>query len=204
MKKPFIVGITGGSASGKTRFLKSLVKSFGEDEICLISQDNYYKPRHMQPVDQNGVHNFDKPVSIDLETYRNDIENLKNNIPVEREEYLFNNPSATPKMLHFHPAPIIIVEGIFVIYDEIVSNMLDLKVFIDAKEHIKLKRRIIRDSEERGYDLDDVLYRYERHVIPTYEQYIKPCKDCADLVIPNNTDFIGGLDVLTGFLKQKL
>ena len=189
MDSPYIIGITGGSASGKTRFLNSLLQNFSSNDVCLISQDNYYKPRHEQPIDENGVSNFDTPDSIDFEAYANDISMLSKGEEVKRQEYTFNNSKAVPKQLVFKSSPIIVVEGIFVFYIREIAKMLDLKVFIDAKEHIKLKRRIIRDDKERGYDLDDVLYRYESHVMPTYEKYILPFKADADLIIPNNTKF---------------
>lgn len=204
MTTPYIVGITGGSASGKTLFLTSLLKSFSKEQISLVSQDNYYKPRHMQPKDENGVHNFDTPFSIDFEQYAKDIAALKSGNSISKQEYTFNNPNKTPEMITIHPAPIVVVEGIFVFYFPELANLLDLKVFIDAKEHIKLKRRIIRDKEERGYDLDDVLYRYEKHVAPTYEKYIKPFRSDADIVIPNNSHFEKGLDVLISYLKTKI
>lgn len=204
MVKPYIIGITGGSASGKTKFLKQLVKSFDSNQLCLISQDNYYRPRNEQPIDENGVHNFDTPDSIDFEAYAQDIANLKLGKKVLREEYTFNNSHKTPSMLEFCSAPIIVVEGIFVLYYPQVADQLDLKLFIESKEHLKLKRRIIRDNEERGYDLDDVLYRYEKHVYPTYEKYIKPFMSDADLVIPNNTHFDNALSVIVSHLMQKV
>ena len=107
-------------------------------------------------------------------------------------------------MLTFKPAPIIVVEGIFVFYLKEVSDLLDLKVFITAEEHLMLKRRIIRDAEERGYDLEDVLYRFENHVIPTFNQYIKPFQLSADIIIPNHKHYTKGLDVLKAFMRQKL
>ncbi len=204
MEKPYIVGITGGSASGKTFFLKSLLSAFSPEQICLVSQDNYYRPREMQPKDENGVYNFDTPHSIDFDQYALDIEALKNGRKVSRQEYTFNNPDAKPSMLEFSPAPVVVVEGIFVFYFPELTRHLDLKVFIEAEEHIKLKRRIIRDRDERGYDLEDVLYRYERHVAPTYNKYIKPFKGDADIVIPNNNGFKQALDVLIAYLKTKV
>lgn len=203
MKKPFIVGITGGSASGKTLFLERLLSSFDPGEVCLISQDNYYKPRHMQPIDAQGVHNFDTPNSIDFEQYAADIRKIQNGESVFREEYTFNNSSKKPKMLTFTSAPVVVVEGIFVLFYPELADLLDLKIFIDAKDHIKLKRRIIRDKVERGYDLDDVLYRYEMHVMPTYEKYIKPFKNDADLIVPNNSSFDMALDVIRTYLRVK-
>lgn len=203
MKKPFIVGITGGSASGKTLFLERLLSSFEPSEVCLISQDNYYKPRHEQPIDAHGVHNFDTPHSIDFGQYADDIRKIQNGETVVREEYTFNNSSKTPKMLTFAPAPVVVVEGIFVLFYPELASLLDLKIFIDAKDHIKLKRRIIRDKVERGYDLDDVLYRYEMHVMPTYEKYIEPFKNEADLIITNNSNFDMALDVIRTYLRTK-
>lgn len=203
MQKPFIVGITGGSASGKTLFLERLLSTFELGEICLISQDNYYKPRHLQPIDGQGVHNFDTPHSIDFEQYAADIRMLQAGETVYREEYTFNNAAKTPKMLTFVPSPVVVVEGIFVLYYPELAELLDLKIFIDAKDHIKLKRRIIRDKVERGYDLDDVLYRYEMHVMPTYEKYIKPFKNEADLIVTNNHNFDKALEVIRTYLRYK-
>lgn len=203
MKKPFIVGITGGSASGKTLFLERMLSIFEPGEVCLISQDNYYKPRHLQPIDAQGVHNFDTPNSIDFEQYAEDIRKIQNGETIYREEYTFNNSSKKPKMLTFESAPVVVVEGIFVLYYPELAELLDLKVFIDAKDHIKLKRRIIRDKVERGYDLDDVLYRYEMHVMPTYEKYIEPFKSEADLIVPNNSNFDRALDVIRTYLRAK-
>ena len=204
MEKPYIVGITGGSASGKTWFLNSLLSAFTPEELCLVSQDNYYHPLHLQPVDENGVHNFDTPRSIDFEQYAGDIEALKEGKTVVREEYTFNNPDAVPKMLELKPAPVVVVEGIFVFYFPELSRNLDLKVFIDAEEHIKIKRRILRDRDERGYGLEDVLYQYENHVAPSYYKYIEPFKADADIVVPNNKGCEKALEVLIAFLRTKM
>jgi len=199
-----MVGITGGSASGKTLFIRRLLDSFSEDQICLLSQDNYYRERHLQPKDEKGYENFDLPESIDHPQFIQDIEDLQSGKMVEKLEYTFNNPNLVPKMLQFKPAPVIVVEGIFVFYFPEILNRLDLRVFIDAEEHIKLKRRIKRDGQERGYDLEDVLYRYENHVAPTFDRFIRPFKADADLIVPNNRSFDHALDVIVTFLKNKI
>jgi uridine kinase len=204
MSKPFTIGITGGSGSGKTFFLQGLSACFGAHEICLISQDNYYKPRDQQPIDENGIKNFDLPVSIDREAFRHDLLILKSGQNVIKQEYTFNNPLAETRMLEFKSAPIIVVEGLFVQYFEEISHELDLRIFIEAKDHVKLGRRIKRDQVERGYDIDDVLYRYQYHVMPVYERLIEPLKHHADLVIPNNSKFERALDVLVAFLKTRV
>lgn len=198
--KPYIIGITGGSASGKTFFLNSLLSQFKPEDVCLISQDNYYRTKDKVPKDENGIENYDLPEAIDFELFAQHIEELKAGQTVHHQEYNFNNVKAKTTMLEFKPAPIIVVEGIFVFYSYYVSRLLDLKVFIDAKEHIKIKRRIIRDNNERGYDLEDVLYRWENHVAPTYEKFIKPSKYDAHIVINNNSSFDNGLKVLMAYM----
>jgi len=203
-QKPFIVGITGGSASGKTTFLSRLLASYAPEDICLVSQDNYYLDRDQQLQDANGYYNFDLPGSIDSAAYAHDILRLSQGETVHRKEYTFNNPNVVPRQLEFKPSPIVVVEGIFVFYFEEVAKLLDMKVYIDAKEYIKLQRRILRDKVERGYDLDDVLYRYTNHVAPTYEKYIKPFKNDADVIIPNNRNFEVGLEVLVTYLNTKI
>ncbi len=204
MQRPFLVGITGGSGSGKTYFLNSLLRGFTSEEICLISQDNYYKPLENQHLDPNGVHNFDLPEAIDHQLFAYHILNLKEGRPIQQKEYTFNKADKEPQLLTFNPAPIIVVEGLFVLYYPELSQLLDLKIFIDAKEHIKLKRRIFRDNTERGYDLTDVLYRLEHHIVPSYEKYIAPLKHDADVVVPNNTHFHTALEMITLFLKSKV
>jgi len=204
MQKPFTVGITGGSGSGKTYFIDNLASRFKPEEVCLISQDHYYKARELQFTDEKGVQNFDLPSAIERERFHQDILKLKRGETLRIPEYTFNNPHKEPKMLEFKPAPILIIEGLFVQYFEEIASELDLKIFIEAKDYIKLSRRIRRDNDERGYDLHDVLYRYQNHVMPIYEQIIKPLKHHTDLIIPNNRHFEKGLDILTLALKAKL
>jgi uridine kinase len=204
IERPFIIGITGGSASGKTLFLSRLMEQFKTDDICLLSQDNYYRPIEHQTKDHNGIENFDLPGAIDDQAFAADIERLRNGEVVSRVEYTFNNTEKVPDMLHFHPRKILVVEGIFVFHFPEVAQLLDLKIFIDARDKIKLKRRIKRDNEERGYDLQDVMYRWKYHVKPTYEEYIRPHKRSCDIVIPNNQHFEKGLDVIVSYLKNQI
>lgn len=201
---PYTIGITGGSGSGKTHFLKILSSRFKEDEICLVSQDHYYRSLEHQKRDAQGVENFDLPDAIDREKFHEDILRLKRGETFSKEEYTFNNPSAKPALFTFRPAPILIIEGLFVQYFPEIAQELDLKIFIEAKDYVKLSRRIRRDNDERGYDLEDVLYRYQHHVMPVYESIIKPLKDQADIIIPNNRHFAQAVDLLTWGLQYKL
>jgi len=129
---------------------------------------------------------------------------LKSGKAIIREEYTFNNKELTPKLLHFNPAPIIIVEGLFILYFEEIRKILDLSLFVQAKDNLKVIRRIRRDQTERNYPIDDVLYRYENHVMPAYEKYIKPFADDVDIIINNNKHFDQALHVVKGFITSYL
>mgnify|MGYP001556501790 CR=1 FL=1 len=200
----YIIGITGGSGSGKTTLIRKLRKAFSTEELCIISQDDYYRPREAQQQDANGVTNFDLPSSIDDQAFLQDIKRLRAGETVRRMEYVFNNPLAKAKELTFEPAPIIIVEGLFVFHFAEIAESMDMKVYVHAKDNLKVIRRIRRDQVERNYPLDDVLYRYQHHVLPAFEQYIAPYKEDADLVINNNHSFDRAFQVLSGFLRDKL
>ncbi len=204
MKKPYIIGITGGSGSGKTTFLHSLKKQFRDEEISILSCDNYYRSKEEQQLDDLGIPNYDLPGSLHRDELFRDIKKLLAGETVYREEYTFNNPNRVAEILVFHSAPIIILEGIFVFHFEEIAQLIDLKVFLYTNETTALSRRIKRDKIERNYPLEDVLYRYEKHVLPTYKAYIEPIRDQADIIINNNHHFEKGLQVLSGFLQQHL
>jgi uridine kinase len=201
--KPYLIGITGGSGSGKTRIIHELREMYPEEKLCIISQDEYYHPREKQVWDDAGYQNFDLPQSIDDVSFTKDIHLLIDGNIVEKKQYVFNNPKSEPVMLTFKPAPVILVEGLFVFYFEHIRELLNLKIFIDAEDVIKLKRRIIRDAGERNYPLEDVLHRYEYHVLPAYRAYIEPFKHEADIVINNHTHYDTALDVISALIKVK-
>lgn len=202
--RPYIIGITGGSGSGKTSFIRRLRAAFSEEQLCVISQDDYYLPNDQQQRDQNDEINFDLPKSFDKKKLREDLQRLIIGEAVTIREYVYNDMKVEPKTITLQPAPIVVIEGLFVFHFKKIAALLDLKVFINAKENLKIIRRILRDQAERGDVLDGVLYRYQHHVLPAYEKYILPHKEEADVVINNNQDFERGLEVLIGFLKSKL
>ena len=204
MNKPFLIGICGGSGSGKTSFINSLREYFDENQLCIISFDEYYHPREHQITDDSGIKNFDLPESIDHEAFREDLVKLGKGQRVDRLEYVFNNPQAKAETKVYLPAPVVIVEGLFIYHFENIRSKIDLKLFIDTKEEYKIIRRIKRDQSERNYPLEDVLYRYEYHVAPAYEKYIRPYKELSDLIVNNNYGFDKALDVLQAFIQEKI
>lgn len=204
MQKPYVIGITGGSGSGKTFFVEELSQTLATEDYCIFSQDNYYVPIAEQPRDAKGIENFDTLHSIDLEHYRQDLEKLLKGESIQIKEYTFNNPDKSEKILTLHSASLIFIEGIFIFNEKSLTDLIDLKIFVDVNEATRLSRRIIRDSQERGYDLNDVLYRYEVHHYPAYKHHIEPFKDQADLIIPNYSDFSKVIEILLPFLQKKL
>ncbi|QEM11292.1 MULTISPECIES: uridine kinase family protein [Mucilaginibacter] len=205
MNKPYIIGIAGGSGSGKTFFLKCFLEHFTADEVSLVSQDDYYIPvAHNMTKEENKEYNFDLPSTIDHEHFQQDISKLLNKEAILKQEYTFNNPDAIPKMIEIKPAPILIVEGLFILHFKDIAELLDLKVFIDADEDVALQRRLKRDLIERGYSHDDVMYKWINHVVPAYKEYLLPYKDECDRVITNNTHVAEDIMVITEEISADL
>lgn len=204
-KKPFIIGIAGGSGSGKTFFLKCFLKHFTTDEVCLVSQDDYYHPvAQGMTAEEIALYNFDLPQTIDHEHFLSDIEKLMNDETVYKKEYTFNNLNAVPKILEIKPAPILIVEGLFIFHFKGIAEKLDLKIFIEAEEEIALKRRIKRDFEERGYSREDVMYRWVNHVMPAYNEFLFPYRDESHQIIVNNTQQADEIILVTETISKEL
>ncbi|RZK67880.1 MAG: uridine kinase [Pedobacter sp.] len=187
-KKPFIIGIAGGSGSGKTFFLNCFLHHFKQDEVTLVSQDDYYIPAGDMTQEENKLYNFDLPSTIDSEQFLRDIKQLTSGEVVYKKEYNFNNPLAVVKILEIKSAPIIIVEGLFILHFKEIAALLDHTIFVDADEQVALDRRIKRDGLERGYPEDDVLYKWHNHVVPAYKEYLLPYREQCNKVIMNNTN----------------
>lgn len=209
MNKPYIIGVAGGSGSGKTFFLKCFLNHFKEGEVCLVSQDDYYIPvGHNMTQEENKLYNFDLPETIDHKHFEDDIERLVNFETVFKKEYTFNNPNAVPKIMEIKPAPILIVEGLFILHFRKIADQLNLKIFIDTEEQIALERRLKRDLIERGYSNEDAMYKWINHVVPAYKQFLLPYKNECDKVITNNThvadDIISITEEISKDLREKV
>jgi uridine kinase len=204
-KAPFIIGIAGGSGSGKTFFLKCFLEHFTNEEISLVSQDDYYFPvAHNMTPEENKLYNFDLPDTIDYNHFKEDISKLLNNETIYKKEYTFNNLNAVPKLLEIKPAPILIVEGLFILHFREIAELLDMKIYIEADEEVALVRRLKRDLVERGYSHDDAMYKWINHVVPAYKEFLLPYKDECDRVITNNTHVADDIICVTEAISKEL
>lgn len=184
-KNSLVIGICGGSGSGKTSIINALKEAYVDSKPTVLSMDNYYLPIQKQQVDENGKVNFDLPESLDREALYRDLLTLLRGESVEISEYGFNHREHDSKLL-LEPSEIILIEGLFLFYYSEIASLLDYSIFIDVPEPIQLERRLERDMVSRGYSKEAILYQWNNHVLPCYEQYVLPFKAKASLVVMNN------------------
>jgi uridine kinase len=181
-----IIGICGGSGSGKTTLLKRLSSNYSHLKPVIFSMDNYYLPLNQQFVDQNGEINFDLPSALDEERLMEDLNGLIDGKSIEVKEYQFNAPPEKNVLITLCPSELIIVEGLFLFHFEKVKALLDFSIFIDVDPATQLDRRLYRDQESRGYSREAILYQWKNHVLPCYENYLKPHLETANFRFRND------------------
>jgi len=181
-----VIAVTGGSGSGKTSLIRAAEELFDISKLCVVSMDNYYLPREKQPEDNLGFKNFDTPGALDYIRLVKDLRNLLAGKTVRQDVYTFNNPQKPDLWLEIKPANIILIEGLYFLCHDTILELINYIVFVEAREDLMLRRRIRRDNVERGYDLEDVVYRFENHVTPAYQKYVLPFRNKADIIIKNN------------------
>jgi uridine kinase len=186
-KDTLVIGICGGSGSGKTTVIEELVHLMESHKPALLSLDNYYKDIDQQVRDEQGHINFDLPSAIDTDLYLRDLKRLVGGESIRIKKYTFNI-RGEQQFIDIHYSKIILTEGIFLFNIPEVMRMIDIKIFVELDEEIQLQRRLNRDVKERGYDREAVLYQWYNHVIPAYKNYIEVHKVKADIVLQNDGD----------------
>lgn len=204
MSRPYLVGVTGGSAAGKSYLLEALEEAFTPQQLTLVAQDNYYYDKHKLPLNEWGEVNYDHPDSMDLVLFEQHLRQLLLGNEVTVREYTYNAPGPEPRLITYKPAPLVVAEGIFMFHQPSTSALCDLRVYIDAHEHVKLARRLRRDLTERQMTLETVLADYERYVAPMFKRYVEPHRHECHLVLPNNRDLHTGSQVVVHHLRQVL
>lgn len=202
-KIKFIIGITGGSGVGKTTLISRLYDKF-EGRVSTFSLDNYYLPKEQQSKDENGVINFDLPTALNQKAIHSDLEALIGGKPIKQDIYGFNNPKINNSFNTILPNDLLIVEGLFVMHYGFVREKLDYMVYLSVDPEIQLKRRLVRDTKERNYSEEDVIYQWNNHVSPSYKNYVEPYKKDTDLIITNNTAFDENIHILTSVIQKKI
>lgn len=203
-QKPYIIGVAGNSGSGKTFFLNCFLKHFKPGEISLISLDNYYIPSNTKTKEENKLYNFDLPSAFDKDTFYNDIKSLVEWKTITKEEYTFNNSLLKSRILEIKPSPILIIEGLFIFYYDQINSLIDHRIFMHTDEKTALTRRLKRDFIERGYSEDDVLYKWNNHVIPAFHKYLLPFKESCNQIIDNSIENEGDIDGISKDISSYL
>jgi uridine kinase len=201
--KTIVIGITGGSGSGKTTVVKKILDFFPGNEVAVISQDAYYRDNSHLTLEERRKINFDHPNSIEFELLVKHVEALKKGQAVEEPTYDYVTSSRQQKTTRIEPRHIVIVEGILLFTDAQIRNLCNIKVYVDADSDDRLIRIIERDMLERGRSAQDVINRYQI-VKAMHEQFIEPTKRFADLIIPQGGENHIAIDVLVSMIQQKL
>ncbi|MEH7332779.1 uridine kinase [Neobacillus drentensis] len=184
MRKPVVIGVTGGSGSGKTSVTKAIYESFKGHSILMLEQDYYYKDQSELPFEERLKTNYDHPLAFDNDLLIAHIEKLLRFEPIEKPVYDYSQHTRSEKVIHVEPKDVIILEGILVLEDERLRNLMDIKLYVDTDADIRIIRRLQRDIQERGRTLDSVIDQYVNVVRPMHNQFIEPTKRYADVIIP--------------------
>lgn len=199
-----IIGIAGGTGSGKSTVVRKIVESLGENEVVVLPQDSYYKDSSHVPVEERQNINFDHPDAFEWSLLAQHVADLRNGKCIEQPIYSYLTCTRQAETIHIEPHEVIIIEGILALCDEELRQMMDLKVFVDADADERLIRVIQRDIIERGRTAEDVMKRYIGVLKPMHNQFIEPCKRYADLIVPEGGNNQVAIDILTMYVKKNL
>lgn len=194
-----IIGICGGTGSGKTTIARKIVEAVGKENVILVEQDSYYRNLADMPLDERHQANFDHPDSIDSEMLVNHLKRLKGGHSIEMPIYDFKTHTRSDKTEHIEPKPVVIVEGILIFSESRVLDLLDVRIFVDTPDDIRFIRRLRRDIVDRGRTVESVIAQYYATVRPMHFEFVEPSKRNADIIIPE-----GGTDIGIEFLCSKI
>ncbi len=199
-----IIGIAGGTGSGKTTVVKKIIESLPVNQVAVIPQDSYYRDSSHLPLEERQKLNFDEPAAFEWELLYDQLKQLKENKAIEQPIYSYLTCTRMDETINVQPCEVVIVEGILVLTDKKLREMMDIKVFVDADADERLIRVINRDCVERGRTVQMVIDRYEDVLKPMHNQHIEPTKRYADLIVPQGGTNQVAIDILTNFISGKL
>ncbi|MFP4046131.1 MAG: uridine kinase [Bacteroidales bacterium] len=199
-----VVGIAGGTGSGKTTVLKEIIRRLPKDEVAVLPQDSYYKDNSQLPLEERLKINFDHPNSIEFNLLANHICKLKKGEPVRQPIYSYLTCTRSEETILVEPKNVIVVEGILILQHPELRNLIDIKVYVDADNDDRLIRVIERDIAERGRSVNTILERYHKTVKPMHLQFIEPTKRYADIIVPQGGKNVVAIDILTSIIEKYL
>ncbi len=201
--RPLTIGIAGGTASGKTTVARRLVERLAGHPVAFLDQDSYYRDLEGTPIEERRNFNFDHPDAFDTELFCAHIAELQAQRPIKKPVYSFTQHSRTEESVHVSPGDALVIEGIHVLSLEPVRRLLDVKVFVDSDDDVRVLRRLSRDIKERGRDFDGVIDQYFRSVRPMHLGFVEPSKRYADIIIPHGGNNDIAIDMVAGALRQR-
>ncbi|MFS4456673.1 uridine kinase [Maribacter sp. 2304DJ31-5] len=199
-----IIGIAGGTGCGKTTVVNQIINELPNGEVGVISQDSYYNDLSHLTLEERRQTNFDHPNSIDFDLLARHLKALKSGKPIEQPVYSFLECNRTDKKISTNPSKVMIVEGILIMTNPEIRNMFDIKIFVHADTDERLIRRLKRDVNERGWNLDETLEKYQTVLKPMHDQFIEPTKEYADIIIPNNKYNTVAVEIVRSIINEKL
>ena len=202
-EKILVIGIAGGTGSGKTTLMKNIVEHFG-GHVTVLSHDNYYRRLDHLPLEERAKVNYDEPAALETELMVTHLEALRSGFEVDCPVYDFSQHNRSNETVRIVPKKVIIVEGILIFENEPLRNLMDIKIFVDTDADVRLCRRIKRDVTKRGRTLDSVIDQYQNTVKPMHEKYVEPSKKYADLVVPEGGKNLIALDMIMGKIQRHL
>lgn len=204
MGNPVLIGVAGGSGSGKTTVARELFRQFQNDSVTMIEQDSYYKNQDHMSLQERFLVNYDHPLAFDNDLMLEHLQDLLQGQPIEKPVYDFKQYTRKQETIRVEPKDVIILEGMLILEDKRIRELMDIKVFVDTDADVRIVRRIVRDIEERGRSLDSVVSQYLNVVRPMHLQFIEPTKRYADIIIPEGGYNRVAVDLLSAKISKIL
>ncbi len=203
-RRPLIIGVAGGSGSGKTTVVRRIIERIGDDNILLIQHDSYYRDLSHLTIEERSLQNFDHPEALETELMIDHIKALLDGQSIEIPHYDFANHTRSEQTTRVSPRRVILIDGILIFYEKALRSMMDIRLFVDTDHDVRLLRRIKRDLVKRGRSLESVLHQYEHFVRPMHFEFVEPSKRYADMIIPHGGENAVALDMVDAVIKERL
>lgn len=203
-RRPLIIGVAGGSGSGKTTVVRRIIERIGDNNILLIQHDSYYRDLSHLTIEERSLQNFDHPQALETELMIEHIKGLLDGKTIDIPHYDFAHHTRSEETTQVSPRRVILIDGILIFYEKALRSMMDIRLFVDTDHDVRLLRRIKRDLAKRGRSLESILHQYEHFVRPMHFEFVEPSKRYADMIIPHGGENAVALDMVDAVIKERL